>query len=205
MNDFGLKIRSFKIGQAIASKPIKVGSSTFEIWTYPAGDPDSAKGNVSVFLYNSSEWRVQVNFSVKVKGTVRMGPWTKYFNNVRNEGPYKWSGWGEEKFASHDICRKGKNGILNSDESLELEVKIGLMKEEVIQEQKLTKKPSDLQCPICMNDVKPPMRLRQCINGHIICDSCFDKTQGANRHLCHTCRSPMTGRPSQLETLFGLN
>ena len=78
-----------------------------------------------------------------------------------------------------------------------------------------------MQCPICSEDARPPMRLMQCINGHIICDSCFQNTQveassqrmagpglrQGNPHLdlCHTCRLPVTGRPTQLEQLLGLN
>jgi hypothetical protein len=31
------------------------------------------------------------------------------------------------------------------------------------------------ECPVCMEVVKPPMRLMQCRLGHIVCDDCFVK------------------------------
>ena len=35
------------------------------------------------------------------------------------------------------------------------------------------KQPSTMSCPMCTEEVLPPMRLRQCWEGHIICDSCY--------------------------------
>ena len=35
------------------------------------------------------------------------------------------------------------------------------------------KKQLTTSCPMCTEEVLPPMRLRQCWEGHIICDSCF--------------------------------
>jgi len=78
-----------------------------------------------------------------------------------------------------------------------------------------------LECPVCLEVVRRPMRLKQCGQGHIICDSCHDKAEAeANAQweaevqdrvgnpdldLCHTCRGVITGRPSQLERILGLN
>lgn len=240
IKDFGLKMRLFKIGQPLTSNPIKVGSSNFAVKIYPAGSKDSAMGNVSVYIYNMSEWGVEASYGIKVKGTWKMLPMTNRFNNVRNEGPPgSFWGWGREKFVSHDICHKGKDGILDSVETLELEVRIKLIKEEVTGnakmnpsdqnkltevmqelkevkqelkevkqdlkkihesfeslEQKLAKKPSELQCSFCTNDAKPRMRLRQCSNGHVICDSCLKKTKDQGTAIrrgkhCHKCKSPM--------------
>ena len=69
----------------------------------------------------------------------------------------------------------------------------------------LTASPSvEMNCPICMEPAKRPMRLMQCGQGHIICDACFKKAKAeavaqrnagaserqGNPHLdlCHTCR-----------------
>ena len=140
--DFGLKMRLFRIGQPLTSNPIKVGSSNFAVKIYPAGSKDSAKGNVSVYIYNISEWGVEASYGIKVKGAWKMKNAGKRFNNVRDEGPPgSFWGWGLEKFVSHDICHKGKDGILDSDETLELEVRIKLIKEEVTGNAKMN--PSD--------------------------------------------------------------
>jgi len=78
-----------------------------------------------------------------------------------------------------------------------------------------------LECPVCMEVARPPMRLKQCGQGHIICDSCHGKAEveanaqreedegaiGGNPDLdlCHTCRGVITGRPSALERILGLS
>jgi len=66
--------------------------------------------------------------------------------------------------------------------------------------------PMSIDCPICLETVRPPMRLMQCMQGHIICDDCFGKikTQESMKP-CPTCMEPIGGRPSELESLLGLN
>jgi len=72
---------------------------------------------------------------------------------------------------------------------------------------------SSIECPVCYDEVEPPMRLKQCGQGHIICDDCHNKRiaeaagnpgeqqDGTN---CISCREPITGRPSVLEQMLGL-
>ena len=47
----------------MASRPFKIGSSNFQIAVYPAGGTVEAKNNVSVYLFNKSNWRVEVEYS----------------------------------------------------------------------------------------------------------------------------------------------
>jgi len=77
-----------------------------------------------------------------------------------------------------------------------------------------------VECPVCLEPVRPPMRLMQCGHGHIVCGDCYSRTreqatlQGdrdlgsreGNTDLdrCHTCRGQLTGRPSELERILGL-
>jgi len=64
---------------------------------------------------------------------------------------------------------------------------------------------ANLNCPVCLEEVRPPMRLKQCGQGHIICDSCHEfsnQTQSSGR--CATCREKITGRPIDLERILGL-
>ena len=66
-------------------------------------------------------------------------------------------------------------------------------------------------CPMCTEEVRPPMRLKQCGEGHIICDRCYARdeqarqAEGRERNQCGVCREPITGRPTALETFLGLN
>lgn len=70
-----------------------------------------------------------------------------------------------------------------------------------------------LECPVCLEVAGPPMRLKQCGQGHILCDSCHARTEELNEDdqvgcpglgLCPTCRQNITGRPTQLEKILGL-
>jgi len=74
----------------------------------------------------------------------------------------------------------------------------------------------DVECPVCMEVARPPMRLMQCGKGHIVCDSCHARGEGEASaagardrnpriNLCHTCREVITGRPSALERVLGLS
>ena len=49
------------------------------------------------------------------------------------------------------------------------------------------------------------MRLKQCGEGHVVCDTCFTRDQERASNQCMTCRGPITGRATALETLLGLN
>jgi len=65
----------------------------------------------------------------------------------------------------------------------------------------------DLECPVCAETVRPPMRLKQCGQGHIICDDCHRQRISHNATTgreCHTCKGPITGRPNALERILGL-
>lgn len=89
------------------------------------------------------------------------------------------------------------------------------------QQPKPSMQQEQLECPVCMEVARPPMRLKQCGQGHIICDSCHAKAEeeanaqweedegarGGNPDLdlCHTCRGVITGRPSALERILGLS
>lgn len=64
-----------------------------------------------------------------------------------------------------------------------------------------------VECPVCMEVCVPGMRLRQCGQGHVVCDSCHglaEQVAEAGVGLCPTCREKITGRPAQLERVLGL-
>ena len=67
------------------------------------------------------------------------------------------------------------------------------------------------ECPMCTEEARPPMRLKQCGEGHIICDTCYARDEqarqreGRERNQCGVCRGPITGRPTALETFLELS
>ena len=54
IENFEDKIKNYRNGQRLKSRPIKVGESTFEIIICPCGDDAGNKDNVSVFLRNKN-------------------------------------------------------------------------------------------------------------------------------------------------------
>ena len=40
-----------------------------------------------------------------------------------------------------------------------------------------------LECPVCMEEMKPPKKIFQCSNGHVICELCKNNPEVSN--FCH--------------------
>jgi len=59
-------------------------------------------------------------------------------------------------------------------------------------------------CPVCFESLKPPVRIVQCINGHLVCERCRAQPQV---EVCPTCRKFIVGRATAMEqhlrALFG--
>jgi len=55
------------------------------------------------------------------------------------------------------------------------------------------------ECPICKERIKKPMRLKQCGQGHIVCEACLRE----ETH-CYTCQDLISGRPTALEHILSL-
>jgi len=51
-------------------------------------------------------------------------------------------------------------------------------------------------CPVCWEEMKPPKRIFQCTNGHLVCERCHSQPQLVK---CPTCREPMMGRATAME------
>ncbi len=64
----------------------------------------------------------------------------------------------------------------------------------------LTKIFEDLKCPVCFNVCVPP--IHNCINGHIICNTCRQK---GNVISCPTCRESLAGARNMFAENFVLN
>lgn len=55
---------------------------------------------------------------------------------------------------------------------------------------------SELECPVCLEEMRPPVRIWQCKDGHALCDNC---KQNPRIKKCPTCRGPFMGRATILE------
>lgn len=53
-----------------------------------------------------------------------------------------------------------------------------------------------LECPVCLELMHPPIKIFQCAQGHALCGICRPKCRN-----CPTCRGPMIGRATVLEKL----
>jgi len=60
------------------------------------------------------------------------------------------------------------------------------------------------ECPVCLDDMKPPTKIIQCIGGHLICEEC---QASPSVQSCPTCSEEFTGRAvgmeGHLRQLFG--
>lgn len=80
--------------------------------------------------------------------------------------------------------RKTKLVLSSSDEIAEAEV--------VVQGR------GELECPVCMEGMRPPRRIWQCSDGHAVCEFCRKKPQV---NCCPTCRKYLVGRSTIAEKL----
>jgi len=53
-----------------------------------------------------------------------------------------------------------------------------------------------LECPVCLELMYPPLKIFQCSQGHALCGKCRPKCKN-----CPTCRGPIIGRATVLEHL----
>eukprot|EP00092_Neocalanus_flemingeri_P019546 GFUD01021176.1.p1 GENE.GFUD01021176.1~~GFUD01021176.1.p1 ORF type:complete len:257 (+),score=70.36 GFUD01021176.1:57-827(+) len=56
----------------------------------------------------------------------------------------------------------------------------------------------ELECPVCREEMKPPVHIWQCSQGHLVCEPC--KTRPEVRH-CPTCRQEIVGRATVVEKI----
>merc|ERR1719341_2699266 len=57
--------------------------------------------------------------------------------------------------------------------------------------------PSIPECPVCLEDLRPPLKIFNCRNGHLICSVCKPKVD-----ICTNCREEYTGRATAIEQML---
>lgn len=64
--------------------------------------------------------------------------------------------------------------------------------------QSQTSATSELECPVCLEEMRPPTRIWQCVSGHPVCDTCIRSPRVKE---CPTCRQKIVGRNVLAEKL----
>jgi len=57
---------------------------------------------------------------------------------------------------------------------------------------------TEFECPICFEEMKPPMRIWQCVDGHPVCEGCRNKLESKG---CPSCNRCVEGRNIALEKM----
>ena len=57
----------------------------------------------------------------------------------------------------------------------------------------------ELECPVCLAEMVPPVKIWTCKSGHLLCQSC--KRNPNIRQKCPTCRGEIIGRATTLEKI----
>lgn len=57
---------------------------------------------------------------------------------------------------------------------------------------------NELECPVCFQEMRPPVHIFQCAQGHPVCEPC--KARPEVRH-CPTCRQRIVGRATLVEKI----
>jgi len=65
-------------------------------------------------------------------------------------------------------------------------------------EEIVEKSRSELECPVCLEEMRPPRRIWQCSDGHPLCENCRKKPE---MNTCPTCRKYLVGRSTIAEKL----
>ena len=60
-------------------------------------------------------------------------------------------------------------------------------------------RPEVPECPICFDEMVPPIRIFQCRDGHLVCETC---KAGLEPCICPECRQEVTGRAIGVEKLL---
>ena len=50
------------------------------------------------------------------------------------------------------------------------------------------------ECPICYEEMKPPIKIFQCSEGHLLCDNCFKKVSESTK-ACPFCKRDVVSNP----------
>ena len=128
-----------------------------------------------------------------------------------------------------DVVKEEMRAMKRQHDQELAEIKRGIQELRLSRQANAAESRRRFECPMCTEEARPPMRLKQCGEGHIICDTCYARDEqarqrniiilsliclfyikarqreGRERNQCGVCREQITGRPTALETLLGLS
>ena len=217
VRNFHQKMKNWAAGERIDTKEFKVQDLDLSLRIYPNGQNDEHKGNVSVFLMNSSPSKqLYVHYTFQIgdqekedfeKGCLdpNMGRGSpKFCNHVSTFPAYKPD---ENLQITCKIWKLTTDKVVwnlyhDSKTKLALiETKLEEMQYHLNNNNNVKKPP----CPVCFDEMSYNTKIAQCLNGHHVCWSCKEKML---KNDCPSCGLPVDGRAfgmeSYLRSLFGL-
>jgi len=199
--------------EVVASLPLKNISQTIDEYCF---DPEPSEYSVLGFRGLIPQNRCGISDLLSVIGTLRVQVEVKILEEVLERKDLSQSTAVKKiKKLEHTIQNLGvviQN--METENSRQIsELKRNMQDESARQKNELRNLRNilEVECPVCMEVVRPPMRLKQCGQGHIICDDCQSRSEeqsfdvgNPNIALCHSCGEVITGRPSALERILRL-
>jgi len=198
--------------EVVASLPLKNISQTIDEYSY---DPEPSVYSVLGFRGLISQNRCGIRDLLSVIGTLRVQVEVKILeevvlerNDLSQSTTFKRVKKLEQTIQNLGVViqnMEAENSRQISELKRNMEAESARQKNELRNMRNIL----EVECPVCMEIVRPPMRLKH--QGHIICDDCQSRSEdqpldvgNLNIALCHSCREVITGRPSALEGILRL-
>jgi len=169
IDDFAAAVAAEEKDEFIESKLCSIGGSQFCVQVYPSGDDVAAEDMVSIYTVNKSEHKVAFDLSMTV------GDVEQWDSNVQVERKSKWG--------LKDFMERKEVGA-----NLTVVVDITLLREQVITRGAI----KIAECSVCLEELRPPLRIVQCLKGHKLCEPCSLKEEVVSCPL--NCRAGFMGR-----------
>jgi len=99
----------------------------------------------------------------------------------------------EKVEALEEECSLEVDQMKESIRELKVILSTSEMEEDVMEQTR-----SELECPVCLEEMRPPVRIWQCSDGHPVCELCRRKPEVS---CCPTCRKYIVGRSTIAEKL----
>jgi len=226
MNNFAAAVAAKEKGQSVESRPCSIGGSKFRVRVYPSGANKAAEDMVSVYTMNDSDHKVAIDYSMTV-GDVKQSLSNQQLEGKSSWGWHDFMERKEvganltvvaditllrEQVGGADEGVKEVNtdladtiGELKNDvkkmkiaqaENME-ELKIEIKEIKEIKQQKTRGAIKIAECVICLEELRPPLRIVQCLKGHKLCEPCSLKKEVVSCPL--NCRSGFMGRDLGME------
>jgi len=218
IGNFAAAVAAHEKDQGIESKPCTIGGSQLGVRVYPSGDARAAENKVSIYAGNYSDHKVAFKHSIMV-GDVKK---SESNAQVKGKSGNGWKHFMERKKVGTNLIVVVDITLLREEvggDDRVVDVNIGELKNDMekmkmaqtenIEELKteikkikqyiaMTRGPVKiLECVICLEELRPPLRIVQCLKGHKVCEPCSTKEEVVSCPL--NCRAGFMGRDHGME------